>query len=45
MLQWNISRHFAASAVYAHLFAGHFLKERPVDKDVNYLSCWIPFRF
>ena len=45
MLQWNISRHFSASAVYAHFFAGDFLKESPPGKDVNYVSAWVTFRF
>ncbi len=45
MLQWNITRHFTAAAVYAHFFAGEFLKETPPGKDVNYFSAWITLRF
>lgn len=45
MLQWNISRHFTASAVYAHFFAGEFLQESPAGDDVNYFSAWLTFRF
>ena len=45
MLQWNASRHFTASAVYAHFFTGDFLTEGPVGKDVNYVSACVTFRF
>ena len=45
LLQWNISRHFSASAVYAHFFAGDFLKESPSGKDVTYISAWVTYRF
>jgi hypothetical protein len=45
MLQWNVAPHFTASAVYAHFFAGDFLKESPAGKDVDYISAWITFRF
>jgi hypothetical protein len=45
LLQWNISRHFTASVVYAHFFAGDFLKETPPGDDVNYVSAWLTFRF
>ncbi|MCW5559086.1 MAG: alginate export family protein, partial [Verrucomicrobiae bacterium] len=43
MLQWNISKHFAATVVYAHFFAGEFLKETPPGNDVNYASAWLTF--
>jgi Alginate export len=45
MLQWSIDRHFTASAVYAHFFAGDFLKETPPGNDVNYFSAWVTYRF
>jgi hypothetical protein len=45
MLQWNISRHFSAGAVYAHFFAGEFLRKSPPGEDVNYVSAWATFRF
>lgn len=44
-LDWEISRHFAFAAVYAHFFAGEFLKETPPGKDVNYVSTWLTFKF
>jgi hypothetical protein len=45
MLEWNITIHFTASAVYAHFFAGEFLGDGPSGKDVNYGSAWVTFRF
>jgi hypothetical protein len=45
MLQWSISRHFTASAAYAHFFAGEFLEQSPSGEDVNYVSGWVTFRF
>lgn len=45
MLQWNLSRHVSVVAVYAHFFAGDFLKESPPGDDVNYVSGWLTFRF
>ena len=45
LLQWNIGRHFTASAVYAHFFAGESLEESPPGEDVNYFSAWLTFRF
>jgi hypothetical protein len=44
-LEWRISRRFTATAVYAHFFAGDFLKDSPPAEDVDYVSIWMTFRF
>ena len=44
-IEWRLQRHLTWTANYAHFFAGAFLHENPPDKDVNYFSTWITFRF
>lgn len=45
MIQWSLTRNLTATAVYAHFFAGDFLKASPPGKDVNFVSVWMTFRF
>lgn len=45
MLEWRVDRHFTFTVDYAHFIAGDFLKQTTPDKDVDYLSVWITFRF
>lgn len=44
-IQWNLNRHLSVNIVYAHFFAGRFLRDGPEGHDVNYLSTWVTFRF
>src|SRR5713226_962895 len=44
-IEWRLQRHLTWTATYAHFFTGGFLHENPPDKDVNYFSTWITFRF
>jgi Alginate export len=44
-MEWRLQRHLTWTANYSHFFAGTFLHESPPDKDVNYASTWITFRF
>ena len=44
-LDWQIGRHLAFAAAYAHFFAGEFLKETPPGNDVNYFSAWLTCKF
>ncbi len=44
-LEWQFARHFTFAVVYAHFFAGAFLKETAPGKDVDYASAWTAFKF
>jgi hypothetical protein len=44
-IEWRLQRNLTWTANYSHFFAGTFLHENPPDKDVNYFSAWITFRF
>ena len=45
MLEWRVDRHLTLAADYAHFFAGDFLKEATLGKDVEYFSAWVTYRF
>jgi hypothetical protein len=44
-LQWDIDRHITFIAIYAHFFAGEFLRETGASKDVNYFTTWVTYKF
>jgi hypothetical protein len=44
-LEWNIDRHTTFVVVYAHFFAGRFLKETGPGKDVEYVTSWVTYKF
>jgi hypothetical protein len=44
-LEWQLDRHFALTADYAHFFTGDFLEQTTPGKDVDYFSGWVTFRF
>ena len=43
--EWTFLRHFTLVAVYAHFFAGPFIKATGPGKDVDYATAWITFKF
>jgi len=45
LAEWRIQRHLTWTAAYAHFFVGDFLKESSRDKDVDYASTWLTFKF
>jgi hypothetical protein len=42
---WQLQRHVELTAVYAHFFAGPYLKDTGVDDDLDYVSVWATFKF
>jgi alginate export protein len=44
-LTWNPDRHLSLTAIYAHFFAGPFIKETGPGKDVDYVTTWLTYRF
>ncbi|HEY3307160.1 MAG TPA: alginate export family protein [Desulfuromonadaceae bacterium] len=44
-LEWNLDRHITFVAVYAHFFAGPFLRESGPGKDVDYATTWLTYKF
>ena len=43
--EWRANRHLTFTAVYAHFFAGPFLKETQPGKDVDYFTAWVTYKF
>lgn len=44
-VEWSIDRHIAFVAIYAHFFAGAFLRESGSGKDVDYVTSWMTYKF
>jgi hypothetical protein len=44
-LEWNPERHISLVAIYAHFFAGTFLRETGPGKDVDYATAWVTYKF
>ncbi len=44
-LEWELNRHITLVAVYAHFFAGRFLRESGPGEDVDYVTTWITYKF
>jgi hypothetical protein len=44
-VEWRANRHLTFTAVYAHFFAGPFLKETRPGKDVDYFTAWATYKF
>ena len=44
-LEWDLQRHVKLVAIYAHFFAGPFLRESGPGKDVDYLTTWLTYKF
>ncbi len=45
VFEWDIDRHLTFIAIYAHFFAGAFLRETGPSKDVDYTTTWLSYRF
>jgi len=43
--EWRAQRHATLSLVYAHFFAGPFLRDTGAAEDVDYVSAWITLKF
>ena len=44
-LEWDIDRHLTFSLIYAHFFAGRFIRETGPGKDVDYVTTWLAYKF
>ena len=44
-LTWVIDRHITFVAIYAHFFAGPFLRETGPADDVDYFATWESYEF
>ncbi len=44
-LEWDIDRHTTFILIYAHFFAGPFLRETGPGKDVDYVTTWLAYKF
>jgi len=43
--EWALQRHATLTVVYAHFFAGPFLRDTGASEDVDYFSAWITLKF
>jgi hypothetical protein len=43
--EWDVGRHTALSASYAHFFAGDFIKQSGPGKDVDFVAVWLTYKF
>lgn len=44
-LEWKIDRNLTFVAIYAHFFAGDFLRETGPNLDIDYFTSWITYKF
>lgn len=44
-LEWELDRHITLVAVYAHFFAGSFLRESGPGQDVDFATTWLKYQF
>jgi hypothetical protein len=42
---WTFDRHITFVASYSHFFAGKFVKETPSNKDIDYFTAWVTYKF
>jgi Alginate export len=42
---FRLDRHITFTAIYSHFSAGQFLKDNPPDKNVEYFSTWVTYKF
>ncbi len=44
-LEWDIDRHTTFILIYAHFFAGKFIRETGPGKDVDFMTTWLAYKF
>ena len=44
-ISWQASRHTFLSTIYTHFLPGRFVQQTPPNRDVNYVSAWLTYRF
>jgi hypothetical protein len=42
---WQATHHIFYSVIYPHFLTGDFFQAVPPNRDVNYVSAWIAYRF
>jgi hypothetical protein len=42
---FRIDRHLTLTAIYSHFLTGRFLRETPPNKNVDYFTTWLTYRF
>jgi hypothetical protein len=42
---WNPTRHLSVLASYVHFFPGPFFKANPPDKNTDYFTLWLDYKF
>ncbi len=44
-LEWDLDRHTTFILIYAHFFAGPFIRETGPGKDVDFMTTWVAYKF
>jgi len=44
-LGWNATRHASILAQYVHFFPGPFFEQNPPDRETDYLTTWLSYKF
>jgi hypothetical protein len=44
-LEWDLELHTTFYLIYAHFFAGRFIRDTGPGKDVDYVSTWLAYKF
>jgi hypothetical protein len=42
---WNATRHLTVLASYVHFFPGPFFQDNPPDKNTDYFTVWLDYKF
>jgi hypothetical protein len=42
---WNPTRHVSILTQYVHFFPGGYFRANPPDKETDYLTVWLDYKF
>jgi hypothetical protein len=42
---WNPTRHLSVLTQYVHFFAGPYFRANPPEKDTDYFTVWLDYKF
>jgi hypothetical protein len=42
---WNATRHLSVLASYVHFFPGPFFEANPPNKNTDYCTVWLDYKF
>ena len=42
---WNATRHLSVLTQYVHFFPGAYFRANPPDKETDYFTVWLDYKF